>query len=113
MSPRLGTATAEQPSLKQALAFAVHVSRNVVVQVLGLGMVILATLNVTPWPYVAGWSVLAVGVLAAEDRLLRIIAVGGAKARTAAAWAPAFRISATTLYALAALVLIARGGPAE
>ncbi len=113
MSPRLGNAAAPQNSLKQALAFAVHASRNIVVQVLGLGMVILTALNVTPWPYVAGWAVVAVCVLAAEDRLLRAITAGGPKARTAAGWAPAFRITATTLYAMAAFVLIARGGPAE
>jgi len=113
MSPRSANAALQPASLRKALAFAVHVSRNVFVQALGLGMVILTALNVTPWPYVAGWSVVAVCVLALEDRLLRAIAKGEASTRATARWAPVLRIAATSLYALAALAILARGGPAE
>ena len=109
MSPRPGNAAAPARSAQQAVAFVVHASRNVVVQALGVGMVVIAALNVTPWPYVACWTLMAVVVLAAEDQLLRAAAKTGSLARRAGAWAPVLRIAATTLYALAALDLIARG----
>ena len=115
MSPRPGNAGApSRMLLPNAIAFVVHASRNVVVQIVGVGMVVLTALNVTPWPYVAGWAgVAAVAVLAAEDQLLRMAASGRTGAGPGAAWAPALRVAATSLYALAALVLIARGGPVE
>jgi signal transduction histidine kinase/ActR/RegA family two-component response regulator len=113
MSPRPGNAATPIQSATQAVAFVVHASRNVVVQALGVGMVILAGLNVIPWPYVVCWSLMAVVVLAAEDQLLRAAARAGRFALGAAAWAPALRVVATLLYALAALALIVRGGPSE
>ncbi|MGZ6048992.1 MAG: ATP-binding protein [Phenylobacterium sp.] len=113
MSPRPGNAGTSTRSASQALAFAVHASRNIVVQTLGVGMVILAGLHVTPWPYVVCWSLMALVVLAAEDQLLRAAAGVGRFSRPAGFWAPALRIAATSLYALAALTLIARGGPTE
>src|SRR5258708_6666749 len=112
MSPRSGNATVSGPPLKQAVAFAVHASRNFAVQAVGLAMVVIATLHVTPWPYVAGWAVTAIAVLTAEDWLLRRIAEDRVSRKTAF-WAPALRIAATTLYALGALALIARGGGPE
>jgi signal transduction histidine kinase/ActR/RegA family two-component response regulator len=112
MSPRPGNVASSAPSPKQAVAFAVHASRNVVVQVVGLGMVVLTGLDVFPWPYVAGWTFAAIAVLATENHFLRLIAQGRLAARVAV-WVPAFRIMATSLYALAALALIARGGPVE
>jgi len=95
-----------------AIAFVVHASRNVVVQAVGVGMVVLTGLNVIAWPYVAGWTAAAIAVLASEDQLLRMIAAGRVS-RRGLAWAPALRILATSLYALAALALISRGGPSE
>jgi two-component system, sensor histidine kinase len=93
------------------IAFAVQASRNVVVQATGLAMVVITSLNVAPWPYLLGWTAAALFVLTAEDVLLRRVVAGGRLARPAALWAPAFRVMATSLYALAALVLIVKGGP--
>jgi len=73
MSPQPGTPTAAGSRLPQAVAFAVHTSRNIFVQVAGLAMVIATALNVTPWPYVAGWAAAAVCVLGGEDLLLRAV----------------------------------------
>jgi len=113
MSPQPGTPTAAGSRLPQAVAFAVHTSRNIFVQVAGLAMVIATALNVTPWPYVAGWAAAAVCVLGGEDLLLRAVGRGGPNAAKLSAWAPAFRMAGTTLYATAALTLIARGGGPE
>ena len=114
MSPRPGNAERPIQSATQAVAFVVHASRNIVVQALGVGMVVIAALNVTPWPYVASWTAMAVVVLAAEDQMLRAAAKAGSFARRAATWAPVLRIAATSLYALAAQTLLDRGhGPAE
>ena len=112
MPPRSGS-VAPSPSLQRALAFAVHASRNFVVQALGLSMVVVTALNVAPWPYVTAWALAAVSVLALEDQLLRSVARDGRFGRAAAPWAPALRIAATSLYALAALALIVKGGGAE
>jgi signal transduction histidine kinase/CheY-like chemotaxis protein len=111
MSPGPGSAVKPDSSVPQAVAFAVHASKNVLVQVAGAGMVVIATLNCTPWPYVLCWALMAVVVLAAEDQLLRMAARNGKHSRRAAKWAPALRIMATLLYAIAALTLISRGGP--
>ena len=113
MSPRQGNAVQPARSAAQAVAFAVHASRNIMVQAVGVAMVILAGLNVTPWPWVAGWSVLALTVLSVEHQFLQRAAKAGEFSRRTAAWAAVLRISATSLYALAALTLIARGGPSE
>jgi signal transduction histidine kinase/ActR/RegA family two-component response regulator len=112
MSPRPGNEAVPSRHFKQAVAFAVHASRNFAVQAVGVAMVVVTTGQVTPWPYVVGWAVAAIAVLAAEDRLLRRIARDQVSPGVAA-WAPALRIMATTLYALGALALIARGGPSE
>jgi signal transduction histidine kinase/ActR/RegA family two-component response regulator len=111
--PVTGSQGAQPPLPPQALAFAVHTSRNIVVQFAGLAMVVLTGLNVTPWPYVAGWAVAAVCVLGGEDRLLRTAARGGPAAERLSPFAPALRIAGASLYALAALTLISRGGPPE
>src|SRR4051794_1937956 len=99
MSPRPGTPAASNASFPHAVAFIVHATRNIVVQVAGLAMVVLTALNVTPWPYVAGWAVVAIAVLATEDRLLRIAARRGESSPLAGVWAPILRIAATLLYA--------------
>jgi two-component system, sensor histidine kinase len=95
-----------------AIAFVVHASRNMVVQAVGVGMVVVTCLNIMPWPFVAGWAAAAIAVLSVEHQLLKMIAAGRMSPR-GAAWAPALRILATSLYALAALALISRGGPGE
>nr|MEA2797032.1 hypothetical protein [Phenylobacterium sp.] len=113
MSPRPGIPSAMPAGLPHPIAFAVQASRNVVVQATGLGMVVVTGLTVVPWPYLLGWTAAALFVLAAEDAMLRQVAGRGRLARPAALWAPGFRVMATTLYALAALVLIVKGGPVE
>jgi signal transduction histidine kinase/CheY-like chemotaxis protein len=113
MSPRPGKTATALNIFPNALAFAVHANRNLIVQGVGVAMVVAACINVTPWPYVAGWTVIAVAVLAAENQLLRRAASGASFGQWVKFGAPALRIMATTLYALAALALIARGGPNE
>jgi signal transduction histidine kinase/CheY-like chemotaxis protein len=102
-----------QGALPATIVSAVQISRNLVVQAAGLAMVIITALTVTPWPWVLGWTVVAIGVLTFEDKLLRLVAGKGRHASSAGAAAVLVRILATSLYALAALVLIARGGASE
>ncbi len=111
MSPHPGRSLATPAA--RSFAFAIQASRNVVVQATGVVMVVVTGLGVVPWPYLLGWTAAALLVLTAEDLLLRQVTRGGRLARPAALWAPGFRIMATTLYAVAALVLIAKGGPVE
>ncbi|HEY2750029.1 ATP-binding protein [Phenylobacterium sp.] len=99
--------------LPNTMVFAVQISRNLVIQASGLAMIVIALLTVTPWRWVLGWSVAAFVVLALEDILLRVVARGGRFTSAAGAWAVLARIVATSLSALAALALIARGGPSE
>jgi signal transduction histidine kinase/ActR/RegA family two-component response regulator len=95
------------------IAFSIHLSRNVVVQATGMGMVILMGLSVLPWPSVLVWSVVALAAVTAENQLLRRIARTRNVSRAASAWAAVLRVLTTTIYAFAALVLISRGGPGE
>ena len=97
----------------QLVAFTIHLSRNLFVQVSGVGMVILMGLSVVPWRAVVVWSVAAIAVLAAENHLLRLTTRGRGVARSAPIWGPILRVLATSIYAFAALMLIAKGGPGE
>ena len=94
------------------IAVSVQASRNVIVQALGLAMVILTGIAILPWPLVLAWTAVALVVVYAENRGLRAAARRG---QTAAGgfWPPALRVLATTVYALAALAFIVKGGPAE
>jgi signal transduction histidine kinase/ActR/RegA family two-component response regulator len=97
--------------LPGAVVLATQAHRNVFVQAFALALVSLTGATVAPLTQVASWLVLQAAVLAAEDWLLRRnLRLGGADKASAFA-APALRIAATTLYALAALTFIARGGP--
>ena len=95
------------------IAFSIHLSRNLVVQGSGMTMVCLMGLAVLPWPSVLIWSLAALTIVSAENYCLGVIARGGEAARKAIWWAPALRILATSIYALAALTLIVKGGPGE
>ena len=95
------------------IAVSIQLSRNVVVQALGMSMVVLMGLAVLPWPQVLAWSVIAIGAIFAENHLMKVIARAGPHALAAARWAPAMRVLITTIYAVAALALITRGGPGE
>jgi signal transduction histidine kinase/CheY-like chemotaxis protein len=113
MSPRPGNASIVDPVGLGGVAAFINTYRNVTVQALGLAMVVLTMLGVLPWPFVTGWTVATAGLLFAEDRLLRRSVREDGAAPRGARWAPALRIGATTLYALAALALISKGGSVE
>ncbi|WP_293367973.1 ATP-binding protein [Phenylobacterium sp.] len=113
MSPRPGNASRSLDLFPHAVSFAVQTSRNLVVQVFGLAMVVVSAAPVTPWRYLVGWALAAVAVLASEDLLLRQVVRKTRFMVIASRIAPVLRILATCLYALAALVLIVRGGPVQ
>jgi signal transduction histidine kinase/ActR/RegA family two-component response regulator len=94
-------------------AFSVHVSQNLIVQALGMAMVGLTALVVLPWLLVGAWTVVAVAIVAAEHRVLRLIASRDQDPGALRLWQAALRILATTTYAVAALALIVKGGPGE
>jgi signal transduction histidine kinase/ActR/RegA family two-component response regulator len=106
-----------RPSIPKAYsrtaAFAIQVGRNWIVQGTGMGMVVLMLLAVLPAPGVLGWALVAIAAVAAEDQCLRIVAQDGKFAADAARAAPLLRVLTTTIYALAALVLIAKGDGGE
>jgi signal transduction histidine kinase/ActR/RegA family two-component response regulator len=93
------------------IALTVQLSRNALVQTLGLTMVSAMGLSCTPWPYVLGWTLLAAAVIAVENGLLQGLTDDRPEYGRTGRWAPVLRFTVTSLYALAALVLMARGGP--
>jgi signal transduction histidine kinase/CheY-like chemotaxis protein len=97
----------------QPIAFSIHLSRNLVVQAVGLTMVCLMGLSVLGWRPVLIWAAVAVTTVMAENHALRRLAAGRASPRLARIWAPCLRVAATSVYAFAALMLIAKGGPGE
>jgi len=99
---------AEHP---HSIAFSIRLGQDLLVQGLGMGMVSLMGLTILPWPVVLAWTLVAIAAVAAEHQFLRLVARGGRISRTAGAWAPALRILATTVYAVAAFALIVKGGP--
>src|ERR1700679_1804678 len=105
---RRPTAQAEYP---HPVAFSVQLARNLVVQVLGIAMVALTGLSVLRWPAVLIWVVTVVAAIAAEHQCLRLVNRGARFSRAARIGAPALRVLITSIYAFAALVLIAKGGP--
>jgi len=84
-----------------------------VVQGTGMAMICVMGLAVVPWPRVLIWCLVALAIVSAENHGLWTIARGGPGARRATRLAPLLRVMATSIYAFAALVLIARGGPGE
>ena len=84
-----------------------------VVQGVGIAMVCLMGLSVIPWPTVMIWAVVALAVLVAENHYLRLVAQGGPRVPVATRRAAALQIVGTLVYGAVALMLIARGGPAE
>jgi len=113
MPPRPGNAFAPPGGLPHAVAFGINARRNLIVQASGIAMVVLTGLIIFPWQLVIAWAAAMVAVATLEHRLLRVVARGGRYARRAAAGAPALRVMATTLYAVAALFLVAKGGGGE
>jgi len=113
MSPRPGTLKAPPGGLPHAVAFGINASRNLIVQSTGIAMVVLTGLIVFPWLQVSAWAAAMAAVATLEHQLLRVVARGGRHAARAAAAAPVLRVMATTLYAVAALFLVAKGGGGE
>ena len=111
MSPRSNTNPATLAAYPEPAAFSIQLGRNLIVQALGMGMVSLMGLNILPWPMVLAWTLVAIAAVAAEDHFLRLMATGARSSRAAGVWAPALRILTTTVYAVAAFVLIVKGGP--
>jgi signal transduction histidine kinase/ActR/RegA family two-component response regulator len=109
MSPRPGKPFAALDLFPQAVAFAVQTNRNLVVQASGLALVFAAMAPVTPWPFVAGWTLAALLILTSEDLMLRQVARGSRHAGLASRIAPVLRVLATCLYALASLDLLTHG----
>ena len=97
----------------QAIAFSVQLGRNQIVQAVGLSMVALVGLSAAKWPWVLGWTLIAVCAVASEDLLLRRIARVVTPSKAARIAAPALRILVTTVYAAAAFVLLVKGGAGE
>jgi signal transduction histidine kinase/CheY-like chemotaxis protein len=95
------------------IAVTFQLSRNVVVQALGMSMVVLMGLAVVAWPLVLAWGVVAISAVFAENHLMKVIAGLGPRAPVAARWAPAMRVLTTTIYAVAAFALITKGGQGE
>jgi signal transduction histidine kinase/ActR/RegA family two-component response regulator len=96
---------------QSSAAFSAKLSRNLIVQGLGLAMVSLMGLTVLPSVAVLMWSALAVCAVAVEHLTLRIADGDSRHARMASLTAPGLRFIVTSLYAVAALALMARGGP--
>ena len=109
-STRQPVTVAEHP---HSAAFSIQLNQNQVVQALGMGMVSLMGLTILPWLVVLAWTLVAIVAVAAEHHCLRLVAGGGRASQTAGAWAPALRVLATTVYAVAAFALLVRGGPGE
>src|SRR3569623_115832 len=113
MSPRPGRSKSPPGGLPHAVAFGINASRNLIVQATGSAMVVLTGLIVFPWQLVVAWAAAMVSVATLEHQLLRVVARGGRYAARAARGAPILRVLATTLYAVAALFLVAKGGGGE
>ena len=112
-SPATNAPPATRAGYPHAIAFSIQLARNLLLQGLGLGMVSVMEFGVLPWPVAVGWTISAIVVVPAEHRLLRLIAAGGRSSAVASAWAPAWRVLTTSVYALAAFMLTVRGGPGE
>jgi signal transduction histidine kinase/CheY-like chemotaxis protein len=76
-------------------------------------MVAITTLQILPWMWAAGWTLLLLVAAFGEDRLALVRRGEGRLARAARILCPSAAVLTTTLYAVAALVLIARGGRDE
>jgi PAS domain S-box-containing protein len=108
------TSTTEPHATAAATAWSsIQSRRNLIVQGLGIAMVGVTGLCVLPWPVVLGWTLLICAAVGGEAYVGRVAARGSAGSRWATFGPPILRVLVTTIYALAALVFIARGGPGE
>jgi PAS domain S-box-containing protein len=88
---------------------AFHGLQNLIVQALDVGMVGVTAWLTFPWKLVTGWMVATAVAAFIEDRLLERAANARSGARVSARLAAGMRVVVTTLFALAALFLIAKG----
>ena len=112
MSPHTRSVAAPPPYPHTA-AFSIQISRNWIVQALGLTMVSLTGLAVVPWSWLAGWAVVAIAAAMTENRLLRRMAEDPDFARRVRGFPPVLRTIVTSIYAIAALALITMGDEVE
>jgi signal transduction histidine kinase/CheY-like chemotaxis protein len=104
------TASADASSTyRHSIGLSIQLSRNAIVQALGLSMVSLMLLSATPWTVTLGWTLVAAALIIGENRLLQRLGAG--PPARAWRWAPVLRVLITSLYAFAALAMMARGGP--
>lgn len=88
-------------------------SRNLIIQLVGLVCIGLALAHVLPWVWIAPWMLGVVGSSWIEDTLLRRATDAGPAGRGLRGAAAGFRVLSSGLWAFGALALIARGDAAE
>ena len=88
-------------------------SRNLIIQLVGLVCIGLALAHVLPWVWIAPWMLGVVGSSWIEDTLLRRAPDAGPAGRGLRGAAAGFRVLSSGLWAFGALALIARGDAAE
>ena len=90
-----------------------RVSRNLVIQLVGVALVGLAMAHVASWIWVGPWVVGVLGSSWIEDKLFSRATEGGPQARSFRWTAIGFRLLSSSFWAFASLALIARGDGAE
>jgi len=88
-------------------------SRNLIIQLVGLACIGLALAHVLPWIWTVPWMLGVLGSSWIEDTLLRRATDAGAAGRGLRATAAGFRVLSSALWAFGALALIARGDAAD
>ena len=89
------------------------VSRNLIMQLVGIGFVGLAFAHVAQWMWFAPWIVGVVASSVIEDLLQSRAAERGPSARKLHLGAAGFRFISSALWAFATMALIVHGDPAE
>ena len=106
---RLRSAAAPAGSTSSAF----HGPQNLIVQALGIGMVGLTAWLTLPPVLVTAWIVASGMATFVEDRLLERVARAPATSQLSARLAAVMRVVVTTLFAVAAFVLIMKGQPGD
>jgi signal transduction histidine kinase/ActR/RegA family two-component response regulator len=88
-------------------------SRNLIIQLVGLVFIGLALAHVLSWVWVVPWILGVLGSSWIEDRLLGQANAAGPTGRSLRGAAAGFRVLSSALWAFGALALIARGDAAE
>jgi len=89
------------------------VSRNLIIQLVGVVFVGLAMAHVATWIWAGTWTLGLIGSSWIEDRLLSRATAAGRRGRRPRMAAAAFRLLSSCLWAFASLALIAKGDAAE